>query len=83
MIKWRFPSFCPVMLLFDNINIHKRRSRHIRLKHSVIPVMWNFTVRAILKPNLHEIEHLWKDPATAEKEQCNMGKLQAKDFFIG
>ena len=51
--------------MFDNINIHKGKSRYVRIKQRMQPVMWNFTVRAVMKPNLSECELLWKDSETA------------------
>ena len=71
------------MLIFDNINIYKGHSRHIRLKKSTVPVMWNFTVRAALKPNLSGKEYLWRDPDTATKPQGNLKEVNSDQLFIG
>jgi hypothetical protein len=78
----RCPGGCPVMLLFDNINIHHGRPRHQRITQKVKPVMWNFTVRAVLKPDISAISSLQtgnvdKTPQRALKE------LEAEDFFLG
>ena len=50
LLRKKIPLEWLVMLIFDNINIYKGHSRHIRLKKSTAPSMWNFTVRAALKP---------------------------------
>ena len=78
----RCPSGCPVMLLFDNINIHHGRPRYQRITQKVKPVMWNFTVRAVLIPDTSGIDGLQtskidKTPQRALKE------LKADDFFLG
>jgi hypothetical protein len=49
----------------------------------MVPIMWNFTVRAIMKPNLKECETLWKDPATATQSQGTLANLQVHHLFLG
>lgn len=69
--------------MFDNINIHKGRSRPVRLKQSVTPVMWNFTVRAALKPDLSGIESLWKEPKAATEPQKLLSEFTVENLLIG
>ena len=69
--------------MFDNINIHKGKSRYVRIKQRMQPVMWNFTVRAVMKPNLSECELLWKDSETATKPQGNLDSLTADHLLLG
>ena len=69
--------------MFDNINIHKGRSRHVRLKQSVTPVMWNFPVRAALKPDLSASESLWKEPKAATEPQKLLSEFTVENLLIG
>jgi len=78
LLRKKIPLEWPVMLIFDNINIYKGHSRHIRLKKSTVPSMWNFTVRAVLKPNICGMEYLWRDPDTAFKPQGELKKVKSE-----
>ena len=68
--------------MFDNINIHKGKSRYVRIKQSMVPVMWNFTVRAVMKPNLSECEKLWKDAGTGTQPH-SLENLRADHLLLG
>ena len=83
LLRKKIPLEWSVMLIFDNINIYKGHSRHIRLKKSTAPSMWNFTVRAVLKPNICGMEYLWRDPDTATKPQGKLKEVKSEQLFIG
>ena len=63
------PTNQPIMLLFNNINLHHSNRRHHRLFKIKGPKMWNFTVRGLLVPNLSEIEHLFQSEETVKNSQ--------------
>jgi hypothetical protein len=45
--------------------------------------MWNFTVRAALRPNIHGIEHHFQDPTSYTKPQILITDLEASDILLG
>ncbi|CAB3988924.1 Hypothetical predicted protein [Paramuricea clavata] len=72
---------CPVMFLFDNMNIHNGRPRYERLKRKVPPTMWNFTVRAVMKPDITGIDGM-SAKSMDLTEQRPIKDLKAEDFFL-
>jgi hypothetical protein len=83
IIGKRCPPSIPVIFMFDNINIYRGRARYVRLKHKLVPIQWNFTVRAALTPKLEGIESLFTNPETAQKPQKPVAKMDFKDLLIG
>ncbi|CAB4007800.1 Hypothetical predicted protein, partial [Paramuricea clavata] len=57
-VNLRCPDGCPVIFLFDNINIHRGRPRYERIQRKATPEMWNFTVRAVMKPDVSGIDNI-------------------------
>ena len=45
--------------------------------------MWNFTVRAALKPDLSGIESLWKEPKAATEPQKLLSEFTVENLLIG
>ena len=77
-----FPDNCPI-IAYDNINIHKGRARHIRLKGRTVPIMWNFTGKVVIKPETEMINHLFEDSKTASKSQKLLENLKLEDILLG
>ena len=71
------------MFMFDNINIYRGRARYVRLKQKLVPIQWNFTVRAALTPKLEGIESLFTNANTAEKPQKPVADMDFADLLIG
>ena len=69
--------------MFDNINIYRGRARYVRLKQKLVPIQWNFTVRAALTPTLEGIENLFTKPETADNPQKPVAKMDFTDLLIG
>ena len=64
-----FPDNCPVIATNENINIHKVRARHTRIKERTIPIMWNFTGKAVIKPIVENLKNLFDDSKTSSDSQ--------------
>jgi hypothetical protein len=54
MLK-KLPTDIAVILLMDNINIHKGKHKHLRIFKEITPSMWNFTGRAFIISLLSEM----------------------------
>ena len=78
-----FPDDHPVMLAYDNINIHKGRPRHARLKVRTIPVMWNFTGKIAIKPKIEDVKHLFKSTKSSVKPQKTLENVKLSDLLLG
>ena len=55
----------------------------MRLKQKLVPIQWNFTVRAALTPKLEGIESLFTNANTAEKPQKPVADMDFADLLIG
>jgi hypothetical protein len=82
LINDKFPTETSVIMLIDNINLYRGR-RHERLVRLLGPKMWNFTVRAALRTNIHGIEHHFQDPTSYTKPQILITDLEASDILLG
>ena len=83
IIPTTFPDSCPIILAYDNINIHKGRARHARLKGRTVPIMWNFTGKAVIKPWIDEVKHLFEDTKTASEPQKLLKDIKLEDVQLG
>ena len=52
----------PIILLMDNINMYRVKKKHLRLLKYHGPTMWNFTGRALIIPNMSNLNHLLSQP---------------------
>lgn len=68
----------------DNINLYRGRKRHLRLMKDVGPKMWNFTGRAVIIPDIKDIENnLMSCRETAMMPQRDITSTKADDLFLG
>lgn len=75
------PANIPLILLMDNINMYRGKTRHLRLFKSVGSTMWNFTVRAVLVPNLEGLEHILSDKEACLSSQLPPTKMEPQELF--
>ena len=68
----KIPPETPLVLLLDNVNIHRGNQRHHRLFKLPKVNMWNFTVRGLLIPDTRGIEDSFTEPMTSCESQANV-----------
>ena len=77
------PDTSPILLLMDNINLYRGRKRHLPLFKDQGPKMWNFTGRAVVIPDIADIEELMKCPTTVTMSQTDVTSIKSDDLFLG
>ena len=75
------PAQIPFIFLMDNINMYRGKRNHLRLYKSLWPVMWNFTVRAIMLPNTDGLEHILCDKEACLSSQSSAIDMEPQEFF--
>ena len=55
----------------------------MRLKQKLVPIMWNFTVRAARKPSLKGIEELWNNEGARTTPLRKIDDITVNDIFLG
>lgn len=83
MVKTMFSDDYPVMIAYDNINIHRGWARYTRLKEKTIPIMWNFTGKIAIKPNIDDIKHMFEDKKSALQPQKKLQNVKVSDTLLG
>lgn len=78
-----FPDDSPVVIAYDNINIHKGRARYTRLKEVTIPIMWNFTGKIAIKPKIEDVKHMFEDETSSLQPQKMLKDVKVSDAFLG
>ena len=83
IVNTMFPDDSPVMIAYDNINIHRGRARYTRLKAKTIPIMWNFTGKIAIKPNIEDIKHTFEDKISSLQPQKMLKDVKVSDTLLG
>ena len=78
-----FPDICPVIVAYDNINIHKGQARHTRIKDKTVPIMWNFTGKAVINPIVENVKNLFDNSKTASESQKELEDITVEDVMLG
>ena len=84
-----FQNFCseeePLIYLLDNVNLYKGLPVHRRIfNRARTSTILNFTVKAVMKPNLNGIEWMLEDTSNfLESQGDNINKLEATDVNLG
>ena len=81
-IKKLTPLEKPVILMFDNVNMYRGKHKHLRLFKSAGPVMWNFTVQAVLVPDITDLEEIFHDDSACLSPQKSILEMDPNEIFI-
>ena len=88
----KFPQiiseFCseeePLIYLLDNVNLYKGLPVHRRIfNRARTSTILNFTVKAVMKPNLNGIEWMLEGTSNFLESQGDINKLEASDVSLG
>ena len=83
----RIAGFCyqkdPVIFLFDSINLYKVQHTHTRITNAKRVLLWNFTVRGAVQPNLKDFETLLSSARSCYEPQRQVNDLQSEDVLLG
>ena len=75
------PDNIPVMLLIDNVNLYRGKRKHLRIfRRQGQSTMWNFTVEAMLIPQLDGIRELLLDKQFSLSPQGDVTKMDPDDM---
>ena len=80
-IRSIMPPNIPVILLLDNINIHRSKRWHLQLLRNVSLSIWNLIGRAVLVPNLESITELFTKKETALVSQRDVLQMRHEDIL--
>ena len=81
-IKSITPAQIPLILLMDNINMYRGKRKHLHLYKSFGPTMWNFTVQAMMIPNIDGLEHILCDKEACLSSQSSAIEMESEDIFL-